>query len=553
MAICRQKQGNKVYLKEYKSIRVDGKVKHVFVKYLGVEGKDGKPERRPEHVLDKVKIGSGKSYGAVAVLWKLAQQLKIEETIDKIVGRTQGFSVGKLLTICSINKCLDPQSLSTLQRWYRRTDLPSLTGYTPEIISKNNFLSAMDTVCGLKDGEEYDLTLNIEKELLTTLKEVLPTGLIEGMFYDITASIYHGSNCMLAEVGHITKDTSKSQINVALVTSKKFGIPLFHNVFRGDVRDVKTIGNLLHIMKQFGIEETTLVWDRGNASHDTTLWSEFQGLQLITGLRKDLLEVQRLFKVKRIEERYDTLIRKYGSGAIYAQVCVTPVFGKKRKVVIYVNTFTRDKSRSRRNDRIKQALDKLAVLSTKNLTRDEFERRVKRVVSGIQSYIWTHYENKGDGHAKLQYGVQEHTLEKDSYNDGKFALMSTNLNLSTEEIVNTYFAKNDIESAFKILKHVMDMTPINHRLTHRVRSYMFICFLSYLLHSYFLYLLRQANIIESAQKILESLDEVEKIDISYGGQDQIRYLNLGTFQKDVLRKLEMESICPHEKIDRTNL
>ena len=142
MTIIRKKRGNKVYLYEYQSIRNKDKVVHKFVRYLGVEGKDGKPERKPEHVLDKVNIGAGKSYGAVKVLWQLAQQLKIEETIDKIAGRTQGFSVGKLLTICCINKCLDPQSLSTLQRWYKRTDLPSITGYAPEVVSKNNFLNS---------------------------------------------------------------------------------------------------------------------------------------------------------------------------------------------------------------------------------------------------------------------------------------------------------------------------------------------------------------------------------------------------------------------------
>lgn len=553
MTLVKKKRGGKVYLYEYRSIRHKDTVKHKFIRYLGVEGKDGKPQKKPEHVLDKVNIGAGKSYGAVTVLWQLAQQLKLEETIDKIVGRTQGFSVGKLLTICSINKCLDPQSLSSLQRWYKRTDLPSLTGYTPEVISKNNLLSAMDTICGMKEAEEYDLTLNIQKELLKNMQEMMPNGLLESMFYDLTASIYHGSNCMLAEVGHKTTDNNKSQINVALVVSKKFGIPLFHSVFRGDVRDVKTIGNLLHIMKQFGIEESTLIWDRGNTSQDTIIWSESQGLHLITGLRKNIIEVQHLFKSKRIEERYDTLIKKYDTGAIYAQSIIIPLFGKKRKVVTYINTFIRDKNRAKRNERIKHALEKLELLSKKNLTKSDCERRVGRILSGVQHYIWTHYESKGDGHVTLQYGVQETTLENESFNDGKFALLSTNLNLNTDEIINTYFAKNDIEHAFKILKHVMDMTPINHRLTHRVKGYMFICFLSYFLYSYLQYLLTQANINDSIQMILDSLDEVEKIEVSYGGQQQTRYLNLGTFQKEILRKLKLDSVCPHEVINRMNV
>lgn len=553
MAVIRKKRGGKIYLYEYRSIRENGKVKHKFVRYLGVEGNDGKPVKKPRRVLDKVELGSGKSYGAIAVLWKLTEELGFEEIIDKVVGERQGFSAGKLLTICAVNKCLDTRSLSKLHDWYKRTDLPFFTDYSPETISKNNVLSAMDTVCGLQDGEEYDLTLNIEKKFLEKIKDKLPQKFFDGMLYDLTANIYHGSKCLLAEVGHKTIGNNKTQINVALVVSRHYNLPLFHLVFKGSVRDVKTIGNLLHVLNQFGIKETTLIWDRGNTSVDTIRWAEEQGLNLIIGLRKDLLEVQKLFKDFPIEERYDTLVRKYDIGTIYAQNKVIKVFGQKRKVVIYMNTCVRDKTRTNRNEKIKLALGKLEALSKKNLTKGEFQRRIKKVISGMNNYIWTDLTPKGDGHYNLQYGTQEYSLEQVSFTDGKFALLSTDLTLNTEEIVNSYFGKNDIEQAFKIMKHVMDMSTVNHRLTHRVKCYMFICFLSYYLFSYLKHKLKEAGIEESVESILESLNEIEKVELKYGMQEQIRYLNLGSSQKDILKKLNLTSLCPQKIIDRTNV
>ncbi len=84
MAIVRKKRGDKIYLYEYKNVRENGKVKHNFVRYLGVEGSDGKLVKKPKRVLDKIELGSGKLYGAVAVLWKLVEELRFEELIDRL-------------------------------------------------------------------------------------------------------------------------------------------------------------------------------------------------------------------------------------------------------------------------------------------------------------------------------------------------------------------------------------------------------------------------------------------------------------------------------------
>lgn len=553
MAIVRKKRGDKVYLYEYKNVREKGKVKHKFIKYLGVEGDKGEPVKKPKRVLDKVQLGSGKSYGAIAVLWKLAEELGFEEIIDDIIGERKGFSAGRLLTVCCINKCLDSQSLNKLHRWYERTDLPFFTEYYSDTLSKNNILSAMDAVCGLQDGEEYDLALKIEKKLFERTKVKISKKFTEGLLYDLTANIYHGSKCLLAEVGHKTVGGNKTQINVALVLSRHYNIPLFHMVFKGSVRDVKTVGNLLEILNQFGIKDTTLIWDRGNTSADTIRWAEEQGLNLIIGLRKDLLEVKKLFKEFPIEERYDTLVKKYDFGAIYAQNKVMNVFGKKQNLVIYLNTIIRDKTRTKRNEKIKSALDKLEQLSKKNLTKEDFQKRLKRILLGVKEYIWTHFTSKDNGHYELQYGTQEFSLEQVSFTDGKFALLSTNTSLTAEEIVIAYFGKNDIEIAFRIMKHVMDMSTVKHTLNHRVKCYMFICFLSYYLFSYLNYKLKEAGITESVEQILEQLNEIEKTELKYGNQKQIRYLNLGSSQKEVLKKLDLSSLCPQKVIDRTNL
>ena len=110
MAICRQKRGNKVYLYKYKSVREGKKVRHKFEEYLGVEGPDGKPIRKPRRIIDRVRISSARAYGGVAVLWRLCQEIGIEDVIDSLAPK-RGFPAGRLLSLLAINRVLSVTGL----------------------------------------------------------------------------------------------------------------------------------------------------------------------------------------------------------------------------------------------------------------------------------------------------------------------------------------------------------------------------------------------------------------------------------------------------------
>ena len=84
MTVKRRKKSNgRVFLKEYKSVRVDGKIKSVYVRSLGpkdpVEPKI--PKRR---VIDRLVPGPSHRAGDVTLLWKLAQDLDFVKIIDSI-------------------------------------------------------------------------------------------------------------------------------------------------------------------------------------------------------------------------------------------------------------------------------------------------------------------------------------------------------------------------------------------------------------------------------------------------------------------------------------
>ena len=109
MAIRRRTVGNAVYLEEYKSRRVNGKVVTEFVKYLGKEDRE-KKVIESTRIIDRVNNSGSTRAGDIDLLWALAQDLNIPGIIDRMRYGESSISAGKVLTAWAINRVMDPES-----------------------------------------------------------------------------------------------------------------------------------------------------------------------------------------------------------------------------------------------------------------------------------------------------------------------------------------------------------------------------------------------------------------------------------------------------------
>ncbi|HUV82513.1 MAG TPA: hypothetical protein VMW53_05500, partial [archaeon] len=182
----------RIYLEEYKSIRVDGKVKSVYVRSLGPE-EPIEPSKPKPKILDRLEHGPSHRAGAVTLLWELASQLGFVKTIDEISCRDaniDGPSPGKLLTAWAINRVIDPMSNTMLENWIPTTDLPRLMDVNPADLTRTSFLTAMDFVC-YEDrtiGQIHDFTHKIDDALYKQWRKMHPLhGESEIVAYDLTS------------------------------------------------------------------------------------------------------------------------------------------------------------------------------------------------------------------------------------------------------------------------------------------------------------------------------------------------------------------------------
>jgi transposase len=541
MAICREKRGNSVYLAEYKNVRVNGKVKHIYVKGLGVEGPDGKPIRKPKRVLDNVDISGTRRYGDVAVMWELAEFLHFPDIIDRITPSNSDVSTGKILTMWAVNRAISPESATGLQQWARRTALADLAEVSVDKLNKDRIYRALDEVCYSDDNNEdiYDHTLAIEKRLFRQ-NGILDT---DTLAYDLTSTYFYGTSCAMARKGYSRdKKYGRLQIVIALAVSRKDHLPIVHKVYPGNTQDSTTTIEFLSTARGFGIKDATIIWDRILTTENTVRLAGDNGYHVIAGLPATRDDVKDALKKAGDIEELDHFMKKNGHGSLYAKSLDVEIFGEPHSVVVCLNTDMRENSRGDRHEELLEIKDKLTELAEEKETWPEkkLHKAISKIVGGNKDLVQARVKRKGVA-PRIEVRIRKQTIRDQELREGRYAILHTDPKLTARQVVGEYHGKDFIEKAFMSLKQDVAIRPIRHRTPSRIKSYVFVCVLGYYLRALLASRLKEKRPDASFDDFLEDLADVQRTTLTYGRSKSVRYLNLPTKTRDTLRAMKLSS------------
>lgn len=553
MVVKHRTKNGRVYLEEYKSIRVNGKVKSVYVRSIGPE-KPVNKNKTKRKTLDKLEPSPSHRAGDVTLLWKLAQDLDIAKTIDDICCENtniEGLSPGKLITAWAINRVLDPESATKLERWVPKTDLPRLMGINPADFTKNAFLTALDFICysdkwidGIQDNSP-----KIENSLYRKWRELYPLdqGEKEILAYDITTILFFGVSCPLAELGYNPNGIKRVQANIALIVSRKDKYPLLHIIHNGSRNGTATIKNLISNLQESNIEEGTLIWDRGNVSRENVISAENANWKIICGVPKTSKAVKDILKNTDLKCSWNSLIRSSKAGHIYATGISDKLYGKERKLTIYTNREKGIKDANSRNEALSSIESGLIELKEEgsNWSEKKLHAEIKKIIGEYGRFVTATVSRKGNG-PRIKWKFNNREINETEMMDGKYMLLSTDASLSPKEIVNIYLEKDFIEKVFRTLKTTEQIEPVRHRLEERVRAYIFVCVLAYRLLAYLQYRLgmisKKEDTWEGADSLLSELERVERVQVKLGHQVKTWYLNLQKKTSKTLDEMGIEDL-----------
>lgn len=511
--------------------RVDGRPKIVKTLYLGsldniVQAVETAQQPLPPREAEVA------HFADVAALYDQAAQLGLIELInDQIPKRHQGLSVGEYLVLAAINRAAHPTSKSKLAHWYRRTILPRLLPATADELSSQAFWNHMDRVT------QADIEA-IEKKLAQRL--------LRDLKLDLRMLVYDGTNfftyintrnpATLPARGHNKqKRGDLRQVNLGMLVSTDFHVPLLHRVYTGNLTDATAFRSLSEELAQHyrqlseGCEHMTLIFDKGNNSADAFESVDASGFHFVGSL----VPTQHPELLKIPLEQFRPL-----PGGRYEGVSVyrtrKKVFGQERTIVVTFNEALLEGQLQGITANLEKARRKLSELQH-TLRRhqqgrvkggrapkaESIRKQVDQILSGQFLKQLIHCELTEEKIPSLSFrsntGVLSRLVETQL---GKTLLFTDNDDWSDEEIVSAYRAQYHIESAFRDMKnpHFLGWSPMFHWTDSKIRVHAFYCVLALTLVSLLQRTLHAKGIDLSLTRMMELLGTIQEVLVIYPRQ-----------------------------------
>jgi len=516
--------------------RVDGKPKIVWQKYLGSPAQIIQTMTQPPAVPTSAKPKEGiiTEFGAVVALYDLAQRLKLVEFIDKQVPKASNApTVGTYLLVAAINRCVAPCSKASIADWFKDTALRRLVDVQASQLTSQRFWDNMDRVSSNDIAKiEERLTAHMVNEFDVDLSKMLFDGTNFFTFIDT-----FNERCTVAQRGKSKEGRRALRIvGLALLVSADFHIPLLHRTYPGNQTDAPTFASLTsELVARYnaisdGVQEVTIVFDKGNNSHDNLQAIEdspyhFVG-SLVPSHHQELLEVS--------DKRFHSLADD-GLPDVRVYRTQKEVFGVKRTIVVTYNdnlfvsqarTILREIGK--RQQRLKDLQTSLRrrregkVKGGKPPTVEGTKKKVEAMLKAQHmKTLFTVEVTEKDEIPHLTYrfdGRAWERLQKKVL--GKTIIFTDNDHWTDAEIVRGYRSQYHVEDAFKTMKdpyHIC-LRPQHHWTDQKIEVHVFYCVLALTMCSLLQRELHQKGIDRSIPCLLDELSKIREIGVVYPPQ-----------------------------------
>jgi Transposase DDE domain len=399
-------------------------------------------------------------HGHVAAVLGTARQLGLDELIDHAPSRHRD-----LVMAMAVAQVIAPGSKLAIARGLRDATAASSLGEVLGLGScdEDDLYEAMDWLHARQDKIEDALAA----------RHLAGATLV---LYDVSSAAFEGRTCPLGAIGH-PKDGVRGRLQIVygLLTSPE-GIPVAIEVFQGNTGDPATVASQVTKVKdRFGITKVVLVGDRGMLTA-ARLREDVrpQGLDWITALRAP--------QVKKLARDGDLQLSLFDVQDL-AEI-TSPDFPGER-LVACMNPFL-EAERARKRESLLTAteadLAKIAAACARARAplrgQDKIAVRADRVLK--RRKVGKHFII-AIGDDSFSYARNQDSITPEAALDGIYVLRTSlpEHSLGRDDVVLRYKDLADVERFFRTLNSELDVRPIRHRLSNRVRAHMFLRMLSY--------------------------------------------------------------------------
>jgi transposase len=515
--IVKKRKGRREYFYWVRSARVAGRPRIIEQVYLGT-AEALKAAREGQEPLLTRRRAAGP-----LVLWQQAERLGLRELIDgEVEGAALPASVGTYLQLIACNRAHAPCAKLGLRAWYERTALAAELGLPGRALDHRRVWEAMDAV-----PEEA-----LERIELALVRRLVALGELEDgelLVFDptnlFTFIASANERSQLARRGHSKQGRHDlRQVGLALLTSRRYRLPLLHHVYAGDRPDAPTFRELAErLRRRFRAlleiaESVTLVYDRGSHSDQALTLFEPGEFHFVCGLQANRYR-------DRLEVAPGELAAIEGLPRYQARRSAVTIAGRRYTLLCVRSHSFFQRQQAGFRQTLAKALRQLGELARPlaagrgRRTRSELQAAIAAILEPRHLKRVLVVEVGGSEQAPtLSYRLDEQALallEERVF--GRSLLLTDRADWSEAEIVRAYHALNANEEAIRTVKHphYLAARPIYHWTDQKIRVHVFCCVLALLLTQLSWKRAAQRGLEISPERLLEALAQLDRLELVY--------------------------------------
>ena len=444
------------------------------------------------------------------------------------------FDAEALIRVMVLNRLCDPESKLGVLRWLETVIVPGLDTST---IQHQQLLRAMDCLTENAD--------RVENAVATLLRPLIDQDL-SVVFYDLTTIKIHGEAELendLRRWGY-SKDLAGTgrQWVLGLIQTAE-GLPLAHEVFPGNIAEVSTLMPMLQrCLRRFPIRRAIVIADRGLLSLDNL--EELEALNTSSGQRLEYVLAVPASRYKDFSTHLSTM--RFDKDK--ASVCEGT--WNERRLVVAHDPHMADIATQRRREKLDELVAFGDALANKLDAQDEGQtsrgrratdrgayRRFTQTIGDAEMGRFIAPDMQAD---RFSFAVKGDAVANAEALDGKLLLVTNVTDMERQDIVDRYKSLADIERSFRVLKSDIDIAPVYHRLSDRIRAHAAICFLALLLHRVLQQRLKSVGIQSSVRQVLHRVKSIQYHQLKLGKTALSGVTTLTPEQQDLFGHLELK-------------
>lgn len=431
-----------------------------------------------------MEVVDARPIGAVWLLDALWRRLEIGSAIKAASdGRRFTTGVERVLFALVANRAIAPMSKLSAADWVVNDALiPGLTAMTDD-----HAYRAMDLLV------EADAQAEVQESVFFAVANLLNLE-VDLLFFDTSSTYFERDTedlpgddddpdapARLRRYGH-SKDSRDDlpQIVIGLAVTRE-GIPVRCFVWPGNTNDQTVLTEVKDAMRDWKLGRVVTVVDRGFSCADNLAYLRRAGGHYIAGMpmrNGNALVEQVLSRQGRYQQVKDNL-----------RVKEIRIDGTDTRFVLCHNPDQAIRDAARRSEAIarieaelvriadQRARDKNRILTDKARTRNE-EAHL-RAECALRDHPtlgrWLRQQATG------RLVIDKAKVKAEERLDGKYLLATSDPDITAEDAALGYKALLEAERGFRDMKSELLLRPVFHRLDHRIRAHVLICWLALLL------------------------------------------------------------------------